>query len=47
MLILKIITIILWIIAGIILLVKGKITRFEYGLVWITLVFNLIANLFE
>ena len=47
MLILKIIAIIVWIIAGIISLVKGKITKFEFGLVWITLVFNLIVNLFE
>ena len=47
MLILNIIVILLCIITGIIPLIKGKITRFEYGLVWITLVFNLIVNLFE
>lgn len=45
---LKIISVILWIIVGILVLtLRKKVTKLEYGLVWITLVINLIANLFK
>lgn len=47
MFIIKILTIILWLLAGMIILIKGKIDKFDFILVWATLIINLIANLFE
>lgn len=42
----KIISVILWIIVGILVLILRKeVTKLEYGLVWITLVIKLIENL--
>lgn len=47
MLVIRIIALILWILAGILVLVNGKIGRLEYGIVWATLIVELIANLFN
>lgn len=47
MLIIKILTIALWILAGILILIKGKIDKFDFIIVWATLIFNLIVGLFK
>lgn len=46
MLIIRIVTIALWIIAGILVLKREKISKFDYGIVWISLLISLIGRLF-
>lgn len=47
MLIIKIVPIAVWILAGIIVLIKGKIDKLDFIIVWATLIVNLIAGLFK
>lgn len=43
--ILRIIAIFIWLLAGGLVLIENKITRLQYGLVWGTLIFELVWNL--
>lgn len=43
----KIFNVILWFIAGIVVLKSKKITKFDYGCAWIALEMILISFLFE
>lgn len=44
--ILQIVAIIIWLLAGGLVLTENKITRLQYGIVWGTLIFELVWNLF-
>lgn len=39
------IAIMIWLIIGVIVLARGKITRLDYGLCWFCLILNLIVRL--
>ncbi len=47
MLILEIIALVLWLLGGILVLANKEVTKFEYAIVWITLILELIVNLFN
>jgi hypothetical protein len=44
---LNIINVILWSVVGVINFVKGDINKFDYALVWILLMINLVAKCFS